>query len=430
VLALVAAAMLANLYPLDTQDTTRLALSLSVLKHGTLEIDRYHTLVLDRAFRAGHWYSDKAPGVSFLALPAVAALQGLDELRGAAPSLLIWLREGQLWLLRCLTGGVGLLLAVFLAGRSAEGLRRGAGAPVAVTLGLGTILGPLGATMMEHDLSAGIAFAAFVAATREPRAAAVLAGALAGLALLFDYTAAVVVCLLGLYLLVGRGGAALARFVLGLLPAVLLLGLYDALAFGSPFHLSYRYVANEYTADQRQGFFGIGLPTLHGLRLEFVGARGLLAVSPVLLVALGGLMMLARSRRRLEGLLCLAVVVAYAAIDGGYFDPYGGASPGPRFFTPALPFLTVGLVEAFRRWPRLSGALALASIALVTLDTFTWQGVATLQQITTDTTIWQRLGLPAAAGVALIVAAAAAGTVLGAAALRGSERAEPAGEGA
>ena len=37
-------------------------------------------------------------------------------------------------------------------------------------------------------------------------------------------------------------------------------------------------------------------------------------------------------------------------LTSGYYDPVGGLSPGARFFTPALPFLAVGLPCAFRRW--------------------------------------------------------------------------------
>ena len=46
--------------------------------------------------------------------------------------------------------------------------------------------------------------------------------------------------------------------------------------------------------------------------------------------------------------------MAFAASAAGYFDPYGGTSPGPRFFVPALQFLALGLAPAYARWPRLT----------------------------------------------------------------------------
>ncbi len=40
-----------------------------------------------------------------------------------------------------------------------------------------------------------------------------------------------------------------------------------------------------------------------------------------------------------------------SSLSFGYFLPYGGVSPGPRFFIPAVPFLAVGLAPAFARIP-------------------------------------------------------------------------------
>jgi len=48
---------------------------------------------------------------------------------------------------------------------------------------------------------------------------------------------------------------------------------------------------------------------------------------------------------------------------------HAGWGVGPRYMIPALPFLAVGLAEAFARWPRISAALALVSILFMT--TFT-----------------------------------------------------------
>ena len=128
------------------------------------------------------------------------------------------------------------------------------------------------------------------------------------------------------------------------MPPALALGAYDWAAFGSPFHLSYRYVANVYTERQHHGFFGIGVPTLGGLKDVLVGTRGLLYFSPVLIAAAVGLWLLWRRGTRAEALLAAVVVVLFILLDAGYFLVYGGGTPGPRFLAPALPFLALGLV--------------------------------------------------------------------------------------
>ena len=95
------------------------------------------------------------------------------------------------------------------------------------------------------------------------------------------------------------------------------------------FHLSYRYVANPFAERQHHGFFGIGVPTLHGLREVLVGNRGLLVFSPVLLAAAVGLWLLWRRGDRAEALLAGAVSLLFCLLSAGYFLPYGGGSPGP-----------------------------------------------------------------------------------------------------
>ena len=60
------------------------------------------------------------------------------------------------------------------------------------------------------------------------------------------------------------------------------------------------------------------------------------------------------------------------ALEVGYYDPYGGDSPGPRFFIPALPFLAVGLAPAFTRWRVPTIVLAAASVVASTAVAVTW----------------------------------------------------------
>src|SRR5207253_424535 len=88
----------------------------------------------------------------------------------------------------------------------------------------------------------------------------------------------------------GRGGARrLARYAAGVIPGVALLLVYDALAFGAPWHLSYRYIANGYVFAQNEAVFGVGLPKPYSSYEVFSGPGGLLVVSPVLVAGAWGL---------------------------------------------------------------------------------------------------------------------------------------------
>jgi hypothetical protein len=151
----------------------------------------------------------------------------------------------------------------------------------------------------------------------------------------------------------------------------MLLGAYDWAAFGSPFHPSYRYVANRYAAAQATGLFGITLPRWHSTTQVLFGDRGILVAAPVLLAALFGLGLLARSHL-FEALTCAAVFAGFLLLEFGYFLPYGGVSPGPRFLVPAIPFLAVGLGPAFARLPVVTTLLAAASLVASTALALTW----------------------------------------------------------
>jgi hypothetical protein len=422
-LALVAVSTLGVINPPNVQDITRLSLSRSIAERGSVDIDPYHRLTTDRAFYNGHWYSDKAPGISLLAIPTVEALRGIDAISGSRSHLPIWKRVGHIWLIRVLTSGIGLLAAAFILGRAAESLRPGYAAPVVITFALGTIAGPLGVTAFQHDVAAALGFASFVVTTQR-RSLIPLAGGLAGAAVLFEYQAALIVLVVAIYVAFRYGRRGLLGFCGGGVPAAIGLGAYNWAAFGSPLRLSYKYVANSYTKEQQQGFFGIGTPTLHGAHLVFLDGKGMLIVSPVVVAAAAGLVLLWRRGVHAEAAVCIAVTVLFLSANMAYFEPYGGTSPGPRFFVPALPFLALGLVEAYHRWLVPTAVLALWSVSVTTFDGLTWAILNKLYYRWTPNTIWARApGIKTDAGIYVLIAAVGVAVAYGASELaRARER--------
>lgn len=377
-LTLVAAASLSVVYPAGAQDVSRMCLTRAITQ-GHLAADQCLAGSVDHADYGGHLYSDKAPGVSVLAVPA-AELFGLR-----APADWHHNSDFRLWAARVATGGVALLLCAFLLGRIAEGLVPGTGGATLVAFALGTEAAALAVDNFAHVPAAALSFCAFVLAwSRRP----FLAGLIAGLAGLVEYETGLVALVLGGYVLL-TGARALGRYALGVLPAALALGAYDAAAFGSPFHLSYRYVADQFSANQAAGFFGIHAPSWHAAQLVLAGDRGLLYDSPFLLAAACGLVLLAR-RLPAEIAVCALVVLAFGALDVGYFDPYGGDSPGARFVVPALPFLVLGLPAAFRRFRALTAALVAVSVVASTAIALSWPAAVNAAP-GYSRTVWRRL---------------------------------------
>lgn len=416
VLALVALSSLAVVNLTGPQDRTRYELTRHLVLHHTLSVEPG---LFDRAVYGGRSYSDKAPGMSFFAVPAYE----IERIVGVARAPSGWQTEGDLslWGIRVMTSGLFFLLTAFLVGRTAEALVPRTGAVTAAIFGTATIAAPLAPTLFEHDAAAFWAFLGFVLAWRQRRPLPLaLAGLAAGIAVLFEYSTGLIVLAVAVYV-AAQAWRRAGWFLLGLVPPALALGAYDRAAFGSPFHLSYSYVANRYAEAQHSGFFGIGLPTLHGLADVLVVDRGLLVFSPVMLAGAFGLVLMGRRGYRDEALVAGFVAVAFTLSDAGYFLPYGGGTPGPRFLAAAIPFLVLGLPFALERFRRTVLALAVLSVVLTTADAVTWgvrnehdrwypgHGFSDLSK-----TVWVWLGVNRVAGAGIVLLCGLAALAIGA----------------
>ncbi len=200
-----------------------------------------------------------------------------------------------------------------------------------------------------------------------------LAGLAIGYAVGSEYPLFFVGAVLGLYLLsrrdalnvrgvLTRAGAYIGGGVVGIVPLLL----YNHYAFHSWTHLAYSDVPR-----QQKGFFGIDLPSLKVLATLLFDSRGLLTISPVLIMGAIGAVLLYRRGKRAEALTIGGVCLCYVGYNSGYYLPFGGGFMGPRFLTTMLPFLAVPLGVAFKRFPGPTIALAAVSIATTVIATIT-----------------------------------------------------------
>lgn len=385
---------------------SRFDLVRALVEDGTTRIDRFHENTADKSTFRGHTYSDKAPGTSFLALPAYAAyfarLEGkMGRAAARNPDEPMFFRG----LYLCSFAAVALPSAValaffFLLALELAGDRNRALFGTAA-LGLGSTAFPYSTILFGHQLCGSLLFLSFALLARErwrgragapamPPAAdarvtgpsapgepsarlgwrlwpVLLSGLAAGYAVMTEFPAAVPAALIGLYLLRGRPGArAILVFVTGVMLPLILLAIYNSASFGNPLELGYSHVEKpQFAAGMSQGFMGLTYPKPSVLvEILFGQFRGLLPLSPVLVLFVPGITrMWKRSELRREVVLCVAIVGTYLLLNASYYQWDGGWSLGPRHTVPMLAFLALPVVFAFQK-PLMIPGLVLLCISV------------------------------------------------------------------
>ncbi|MCH9686840.1 MAG: hypothetical protein K0V04_35730 [Deltaproteobacteria bacterium] len=374
---------------------SRLALTRAMVEQRTTIIDRYHYTTGDKSFRDGHFYCDKAPGASWVAAVPYAAFLGLRRLTGAElprarvrpldpetpvpepderepGDVLVYNLAHRMALYVCalFTGmlpSVAAAAAMFLlALRQTAGRLRPA-AIVALTFALATPVLPYGTVLYGHPLCSALLLWAFtIVALTEPgqasRRGALTVGMLLGAAVATEYPAAVPT-LVVVGLAAWRHGLRHATWIaVGGLPWVVALASYHIAAFGGPLQTGYDFVYREEFAQGMAVRYGIGVPDPAALSSLLWGSyRGLLYLSPVLMLAVWGLGAALRERDGLGRptiVAAIVIVAFYLLLNAGYYMWDGGAAYGPRHLVPMLGLLMLGAVPALRVVPRVFVVLA------------------------------------------------------------------------
>jgi hypothetical protein len=348
--------------------------------HGETTIDKYQANTGDKAYYKGHWYSARAPGLAVFSEPFYEALilvraESWTDAHVAPPD---HPGDEMIYLLGLWGNVLPGLLLLLLVWRVAERYEPGYGAATAVILGLGTMVLPFSQLLFSHMFTTFLCFAAFWLMLKErdgpPRPLLLtVAGLAMGYAFSSEYPTFFAALVLGLFLLSRRDALTLAgvarrggAYVLGGIVGIVPLLLYNHFAFHSWTHLAYSDIPR-----QQQGFFGIGVPNLKVLVTLLIDSRGLLTISPILIMGAIGTVMLYRRGRRAEALTIGGICLCYLAYNSGYYLPFGGGFMGPRFLDTLLPFLAFPVALTLKRFPGPTIALAAISITTTVIATIT-----------------------------------------------------------
>ncbi len=341
---------------------TRLDALRAVVEQGRFNIDAYQSrpdwATGDKVFFNGHYYLDKAPGVTLLAIPFYFVIYKISTALGIA--LKASLIKHALTTLVIETSFVVNGLAMYQIARLiSPSLWKALVA--SLSLSLGTMLWPYSAVFYGHVPAAMflcIAFYLLFMMSKAPEKIAFgrffWAGLCMGFAFITDYTTASIIAglmLYAIYILRKQNIFSIIRYgiggALGALIPLLLLSMWNFLNFGNPIILGYSY----YSTNQKPSLgllYGLFFqnPNLSALyHLTFDPQFGLFWQSPVLLLALVGCFIAVKTKSHRAEILVFVYTVAITLLMNSGIDIWwSGHAFGPRYLIAALPFFTIPLM--------------------------------------------------------------------------------------
>jgi len=360
---------------------SRFDLLRAIVERHTLQIDAYHENTQDKAHFQGHYYSDKAPGLVFLAVPVALATRPAMRVVGIDPES----PRGEYALSYIAsTFAVALPTALSVVCLFFLSLRFGAGLTgasfAAVLMSLGTPMLAYASLFWAHALVGACLIFAFSAALKVGDGKrdfwwSLAVGLAAGWATVTEYPAAPASAMLA-FLAVGqawpRGRAARWRAAAGVSigAAVCAIVLFSYLyaAFGGARPSYSYYDPNSFSFMQQQGYMGLTYPHPDRLlKLMFGCSRGLFFASPALLAGVVGLWWL-QKRFRAPAVIAAGIAIYYFLFNASFYWWKAGLSFGPRYAGACIPFLCLGLGIS---WHRASSFWRWVLIALAACSIFT-----------------------------------------------------------
>ncbi len=361
---------------------SRFNVTRAIVERRTLSIDAFVESTGDCALVDGHWYSDKAPLPSLLAVPVYALVHGVHtalglrpEFRATAtqslPAVRLQVNDAYrrgYYLASLSTSGVAAVVVALLL---FEWLRRRHAPVLAFAVSaaavLATPLFPYATSAYGHVPAAAFLLAGVLSLSAVKRRSArrrrpdrriqrklwVAGGCLAA-AVGCEYIVAFPVLALVLWATWRQHRrdrfAMLAHLAAGAALPVLVVSAYHTACFGRPWLTGYSFIQRpEFAAGHASGLLGLHLPK-PGVVLELlVGTRrGLFYVSPLLVAGAIGLVLRGQRGRRWARASQLAAVIL-VLVNSGYYMWWGGAASAPRHLLPVVPLLALGLAPLIER---------------------------------------------------------------------------------
>ena len=336
-------------------ESTRLASMQALVEHGTWRIDAspYGHETGDKMLLNGHYYSEKPPlfagiGSIFYGLLHYG-LGATLEIEGCQANVICT----YYWLTILLVGVPSAIMATLFYRMALSYTKQVTWAAIlTLLLCFGTVVWPY-SLVFNHHLPAGIAlFVGFYLLFREdnslPWPAQIIAGGLAGVAVMFDLTSVFMAAALFLIIVVYYRRAVPLFVGAAVIPGLITIW-FNYQITGGPLFAYFSPEGYDFPGSPWGDTVGGQNPPdqiwLYAWR-SFVGDRGLLGYMPILLLSVFGLVWLIANRHslvtpsiRTKGLIVLGGIGAHFLFVLTRTNHFGGDAYGWRFFIPIIPIL-------------------------------------------------------------------------------------------
>jgi hypothetical protein len=339
----------------------------------------------DWSFYKGHYYSNKAPGTTFIGIPVYASIFGIEKLFGLSynhPYIEILNAYLINFFLSVVIVSVAILYFYKLL------LLRGASLQkslcLAMILAFSTCVFPFSTELWGHTIAMSFIIFALYNIEQESTSNYLLAGLFCGVATLTDYLALFPTITIGLYLVYTRYRCLNNRniklenrihraekdisnkkelvynckkvfyFIIGGIgPMLIMLG-YHYICFGNILNTSTTFTNPIFLEDNKLlGIFGAFSSTIF-LRLLFSLERGLLIAMPVLVFAIPGFLYLLKKdiKSRDFAIFSFITIVVMLIVNSSFNGWHGGNAACARYQIVTLPFwiLLIGGIPYQKVW--------------------------------------------------------------------------------
>jgi hypothetical protein len=377
-------------------ENSRFALTKALSQEKRVEIDSFYIITGDRAYFNNHYYTDKAPGISFISVPIYSFLKyfydnffsdefkakhstKLDIYISEHPKAVVYfypylgfLDRMAMIFLTIFTSSLFGALSVVLFYDTSKFFTKDEKVRIITSFifGIATLVFPYSIRFTGNIIGMFLGLLSFRFYLNKEKNSYFLTGLISGLASFFDYP---LLLFLFIYILIGFffNTKFLKYFFIGATLGVLPLLMYNYLIFGNPFSFSNAHLDPQ--ISEETGGIGVSLNPEFLLslipRVLFYPERGLFFYYPILIVSLVGIFYM-KSQFEIERRIIILVFVLFVLFNCSYWTWWGGSTFGPKYLLPTIPFLAIPLIFVIERFKSISRVYKSFFVVLLAVSIF------------------------------------------------------------